>query len=56
MLQYWFKILDVATGREKTLQQCASHNYTISYYSYGYNVANRYVHLTSSQLNISCSM
>ena len=44
MLQYWFKILDVATGREKTLQQCTSHNYSIpSYYSYGYNVANWYM-------------
>ena len=43
------------TGREETLQQCRPRNYSISsYYSYGYNVPNRYVHLTSNQLIISC--
>ena len=33
------------TGREESLHQCIPRNYSISsYYSYGYNVPNRYVH------------
>jgi len=35
------------TGREQSLQQCTPSNYSISsYYSYGYNVPNRYVLVT----------
>ena len=37
------------TGREQSLQQCTPTNYSISsYYSRGYYVPNRYVHLTIS--------
>ena len=42
------------TGREQSLQQCSPSNYSISsYYSRGYNVFNRYVHIPFSLLNIS---